>query len=73
MNEPGTSDRPIVPGKSPNKTGTPAAEEMEGRGLAKGNLGQQNAPRTTVRDWENGRHKPTRKKLELIAKTLSAY
>ena len=49
MNEPGKSDRPIVPGKSPNKTRTPAAEEMEGRGLAEGNLGQQNAPRTQSR------------------------
>jgi RNA-directed DNA polymerase len=45
MNELGKSDRPIVPGKSPNKIRTPAAEEMEGRGLAKGNMGQQNAPR----------------------------
>lgn len=49
MNEHGKSDRPIVPGKSPNKTRTPAAEEMEGRGLAKGNLGQQNATRTQSR------------------------
>lgn len=49
MNEPGKSDRPIVPGKSPNKISTPMAEEMEGRGLAKGNLGQQNAPRTQRR------------------------
>ena len=49
MNEHGKSDRPIVPGKSPNKTRTPAAEEMEGRGLAKGNLSQQNAFRTQSR------------------------
>lgn len=35
--------------KSPNKTGQPAAEEMEGRGLAKGNPRQQNAPRTPSR------------------------
>ncbi len=49
MNERGKSDRPIVPKKSPNKTRTPAAEEMEGRGLAKGNLGQQNAIRTQRR------------------------
>jgi RNA-directed DNA polymerase len=49
MNELGKSDRPIVPGKSPNKAKTPAAEEMEGRGLAKGNLSQQNAPRTQSR------------------------
>jgi hypothetical protein len=41
MNEHGKSDRPIVPKKFPNKTRTPAAEEMEGRGLAKGNLGQR--------------------------------
>ena len=49
MNEHGKSDRPIVPGKSPNKARVSAAEEMEGRGLAKGNLGQQNAPRTQSR------------------------
>ena len=48
-NEHGKSDRPIVPGKSPNKAKTTAAEEMEGRGLAKGNLGQQNASRTQSR------------------------
>ena len=49
MNEHGKSDRPIVPGKSPNKAGVLAAEEMEGRGLAKGNLSQQNASRTQSR------------------------
>ena len=49
MYEHGKSDRPIVPKKSPNKTSPSAAEEMEGRGLAKGNLGQQNAPRTQRR------------------------
>jgi hypothetical protein len=32
----GKSDKPIVPGKFPNKGGTPPpAEGMEGRGLAK--------------------------------------
>src|SRR5580700_7422275 len=46
MNEHGKSDSPIVPVKSPNKAGQPAAEETEGRGLAKGNPRQQNAPRT---------------------------
>ncbi len=46
MNEHGKSDRSIVPGKSPNNAKGKAAEEMEGRGLAKGNLGQQNAFRT---------------------------
>jgi len=49
MNEHGKSDRPIVPEKSPNKTRTPAAEGMEGRGLAKGNPSQQNASRTLSR------------------------
>jgi len=49
MNEHGKSDRPIVPKKSPNKAKTPVAEEMEGRGLAKGNLGQQSAIRTQSR------------------------
>ncbi len=48
-NGPGKSDRPAVPGKSPNKAGQPAAEGMEGRGLAKGNLPQQNASRTPSR------------------------
>ena len=49
MNELGKSDSPIVPKKSPNKARRPVAEEMEGRGLAKGNLGQQNACRTQSR------------------------
>ena len=48
-NGPGKSDRPVVPEKSPNKAGQPAAEEMEGSGLAKGNLRQQNASRTPSR------------------------
>ena len=53
-NEPGKSDRPVVPGKSPNNTervpqGPPVAEGTEGRGLAKGNLRQQNASRTPSR------------------------
>jgi len=48
-NEQGKSDRPVVPEKSPNKARTSAAEEMEGRGLAKGNLSQQNASRTPSR------------------------
>src|SRR5947199_55764 len=48
-NGPGKSDRPTVPGKSPNKAGQPAAEGMEGKGLAKGNLPQQNASRTPSR------------------------
>jgi hypothetical protein len=50
MNGPGKSDRPVVPGKSPNKAGQPAAEGMEGRGLAEGSSHQQNAPRAQHRD-----------------------
>ena len=45
----GKSDSPTVPGKSPNNAGQPAAEGMEGRGLAKGNLPQQNVSRTPSR------------------------
>jgi hypothetical protein len=48
-NGPGKSDRPVVPEKSPNNAGQPAAEGMEGRGLVKGNLPQQNACRTPSR------------------------
>src|SRR6267378_1293302 len=46
----GKSDSPVEPGKSPNKAGQPVAEGMEGRGLAKGNLPQQNASRTPSRN-----------------------
>ena len=46
----GKSDRPIVPEKPPNKVRTLAAEAVEGRGLAKGNTGQQNTPRTQCRN-----------------------
>lgn len=49
MNESWKSDRSMVPEKSPNKTGEPAAEGMEGRDLAKGNLHQQNTYRTQSR------------------------
>src|SRR4030081_1687182 len=49
-NGPGKSDRPTVPEKSLNKAGQPAAEGMEGRGLAKGNLPQQNASQTPSRE-----------------------
>src|SRR6204780_4443290 len=49
-NGPGKSDRPTVPKKSPNNAGQPAAEGMEGRGLAKGNLPQQNAARRPSRE-----------------------
>ena len=49
MNARGKSDRPVVPVKSSNKAGQPAAEGMEGRGLTKGNSQQQNASRTQCR------------------------
>ena len=45
----GQSDSPVVPTKSPNKTGRPVAEGMEGWGLAKGNSPQRNALRTQGR------------------------
>ena len=45
----GKSDSPEVPEKSPNNAGQTAAEGMEGRGLAKGNLPQQNASRIQSR------------------------
>jgi len=41
------SDRPIVPGKLPNKAG--AAEAMEGRGLVEGNAGESSMDRTQGR------------------------
>jgi len=49
MNEHRKSDSPVVPMKAPNNAGQPVAEEPEGRGLAKGNLLQQNAPRAQRR------------------------
>lgn len=45
----GKSDSSVVPGKPPNRAEEPAAEAVEGRGLAKGNLLEQNAPRTQGR------------------------
>ncbi len=50
MDDHGQSDRPVVPTKSPNNAGGSAAEGMEGRGLAKGNPSQPNAPRTPSRE-----------------------
>ncbi len=47
MNGYGKSDSPILPKRSPNKA--LAAEGMEGRGLAKGNLPEQEATRTQSR------------------------
>ena len=49
MNGQGTSDRPAVPTKLPNRAEDSATEVVEGRGRAKGNTGQQNAPRTQSR------------------------
>jgi group II intron reverse transcriptase/maturase len=49
MNGQGQSDRPVVPTNAPNNAGRPVAEEREGRGLAKGNLGQQTALRAQDR------------------------
>lgn len=49
MNGQGRSDRPVVPGKSPNKAAQAVAEAMEGRGLAKGNLREQNVHRMQSR------------------------
>src|SRR5215468_2797214 len=50
MNEHRKSDGPVVPLKSPNNAGQPAAEVMEERGPAKGNPPKQNAPRTQGRE-----------------------
>jgi hypothetical protein len=49
MNGRGKSDSPEVPGKPPNKVEEPAAEVVEGRGLAEGNPSQRNALRTQSR------------------------
>src|SRR5260370_24791858 len=49
MNERGKSDRPIVQEESTNESRPTAEERMEGRGLVKGNLRQQNAFRTQGR------------------------
>ena len=50
VHERGKSDSPVVPKKSPNKARRGAAEVMEGRELAKGNLREQNASRTQCRN-----------------------
>jgi RNA-directed DNA polymerase len=46
MNDYGQSDEPIVPAKRPNKAGSPAAEDVEGRGLTKGNPNPHNTHQT---------------------------
>ena len=43
-NDPGKSDRFVVPVKSPNTAPERAVEVMEGRGRAKGNTPERNAP-----------------------------
>jgi RNA-directed DNA polymerase len=45
----GKSDSSVVPGKPSNKAARAAAEAVEGRGLAKGNSPERNAPRTQSR------------------------
>src|SRR6266508_3625293 len=44
MDERGKSDSPIIPAKPPNNAGQPAAEAVEGRGLAKGNAVSKTRP-----------------------------
>jgi len=66
MNGHGKSDSSVVPQKSPNKAGhEAAAEEVEGRELAKGNSHQQNAPRTQSR---SGAHSALERVREEAAK-----
>jgi RNA-directed DNA polymerase len=50
MHGDGKSDTPIVPEKPPNNAARPAAEVVEGRGVAKGNSEECNVPRTQSRD-----------------------
>ena len=45
----GKSDGPVVLGQPPNNAGQQAAEAVEGRGPAKGNLLRRNALRTQSR------------------------
>jgi len=44
MNGRGKSDRPVVPGKPPNKSVEAGAEAVEGRGLPKGNAASETPP-----------------------------
>ena len=41
MNERGKSDRPVVPGKPPNKPVGAGAEVVEGRGMPQGNAASE--------------------------------
>ncbi len=66
MHGDGKSDSSVVPQKFPNQAGhEAAAEEMEGRGLVKGNPRQQNAPRTRSR---SGAHSALERVREAAAK-----
>ncbi|KYF91370.1 hypothetical protein BE17_01145 [Sorangium cellulosum] len=49
MHDSRKSDRPVVPTKPSNNAEPSAAEGVEGRGMAKGNTDEQNAPRTQSR------------------------
>src|SRR5688572_12863835 len=49
MNGRRKSDRPVVVAKPANKTGAPAAEQVEQRGLAKGKTPRQNTDRALDR------------------------
>ena len=49
MNGTGKSDEPIVPMKRSNNAAVGAAEIVEGRGEAKGNVAKRNADRTQSR------------------------
>jgi RNA-directed DNA polymerase len=49
MDDRGKSDRSVVPTKPPSKAEGKAAEVVEGRDLAKGNLPESNALRTQSR------------------------
>jgi RNA-directed DNA polymerase len=53
MNERGKSDSSVLPEKPPNNARATAAEVVEGRGLAKENLPERNAPRTQRRTSGN--------------------
>jgi group II intron reverse transcriptase/maturase len=44
MHDHGKSDSPVLPAKPPNNAGSPAAEVVEGRGLAKGNMTSKTRP-----------------------------
>jgi RNA-directed DNA polymerase len=65
MNDQGKSDSKVVPKKSSNKAGEPAAETMEGSTLTEGNEVQRNGLQT--QSWES-----TNSKLQLIREQAKA-